>query len=154
MSHSLAKIWIHAVFGTKNSEPMIHQHLENKLYNHIREHLEKDFECTVRVINGMPDHLHILFLLNPNFAIKDILKNIKGESSHWVNQENLTKIKFAWQTGYGAFSVSESNVEKVYRYIQNQKQHHKTKTFAEEYEEFMRKYGLPFLNETDKSVLE
>jgi putative transposase len=154
MSHSLTKIWIHAVFGTKNSEPIIPHHLDNKMYEHIREHLEKDFDCSVRAINGMSDHLHILFLLTPNFAVKDILKNVKGESSHWVNQENLTKIKFAWQTGYGAFSVSESSIEKVSRYIQNQKEHHKTKTFTEEYEEFMKKHGLTFFKETDKSVLE
>jgi putative transposase len=154
MSHSLTKIWIHAVFGTKNCEPTIHQNLELKLYPHIQEHLEKDFECTVSAINGIPDHIHILFLLSPNFSVKDILKNIKGESSHWINQENLTKIKFAWQTGYGAFSVSESNVEKVVKYIDNQKEHHKKKTFAVELEEFMKNHGLPFHNETDKSVSE
>lgn len=154
MSHSLTKIWIHAVFGTKNSEPMIHQGLESKMYQHIREHIESDFKSTVRIINGMPDHLHILFLLNPNFAMKDVIKNIKGESSHWINQENLTKIKFAWQTGYGAFSVSESNIDKVDRYIQNQKEHHKKKTFVQEYEEFMKKHGLLFFKETDKSVIE
>lgn len=154
MSHSLTKIWIHAVFGTKNREPIIPHHLENKIYLHIQEHLEKDFDSPVRAINGMPDHLHILFLLNPNFAVKDILKNIKGESSHWVNQDNLTKTKFAWQTGYGAFSVSESNIEKVQQYIQNQKEHHQKKTFTVEYEEFMKKHGLPFLHETDKSVSE
>ena len=154
MSHSLTKIWIHTVFGTKNREPMIHQSFENKLYQHIREHLEKDFECSVRAVNGMSDHIHILFLLNPNYAIKDILKNIKGESSHWVNQENLTKGKFVWQTGYGAFSVSESNLDKVCQYILNQKVHHKKKTFTEEYEEFMKKHGLLLLNQTDKSVLE
>jgi len=154
MSHSLTKIWIHAVFGTKNREPIIRQHLENKIYLHIQEHLEKDFHCPVRAINGMSDHLHILFLLNPNFAVKDILKNVKGESSHWVNQDNLTRAKFAWQTGYGAFSVSESNIEKVQQYIQNQKEHHKMKIFTEEYEEFMKNHGLSFLHETDKSVSE
>lgn len=154
MTHSLTKIWIHTVFGTKNFEPMISPDLENNLYSHVHEHLEKDFESPVFAINGMSDHLHILFLISPNYSVKDILKNIKGESSHWVNQGNLTKIKFAWQTGYGAFSVSESNVPIVTRYIQNQKEHHKTKTFADEYEEFMAKHGLPFLMETDKSVNE
>ncbi len=154
MSHSLTKIWIHAVFGTKNFQPMIVQSLEGKLHQHIQLHLETDFESSVYSINGMQDHIHILFLLSPNFSIKDILKNIKGESSHWINQENLTKVKFAWQTGYGAFSVSESNVPKVGQYINNQKEHHRTKTFTEEYDEFIRKHGLPFLRETDKSVSE
>ena len=140
------------VFGTKNREPVIHHSLEDKIYHHIQEHLEKDFECTTNAINGMPDHLHILFLLNPNFALKDIIKNIKGESSHWINQENLMKVKFAWQTGYGAFSVSESNVDKVHHYIMGQKEHHKKKSFAEEYEDFMEKHGLLLLYITDTSV--
>jgi REP element-mobilizing transposase RayT len=154
MSHSYTKIWIHTIFGTKNFDPMIHQQLESTLYHHIKEHLEKDFESTVCAINGMPDHLHILFRLNPNYSVKDILKNIKGESSHWVNQGNLTKMKFAWQTGYGAFSVSESIVQKVCRYIENQKEHHRAKTYLEEYEEFMKKHGLPFPGENDTPVSE
>jgi len=152
MSHSLTKIWIHAIFGTKNHEPLIHPSIEQKLYAHIHEHLEKDFECKVRIINGMPEHVHILFLLSPNYAIKDIMQNAKGESSHWINQENLIKFKFAWQTGYGAYSVSESNVEKVEQYIRNQKEHHRQKTFIEEYNEFMEKHGL-LLMKTDESVV-
>lgn len=151
MSHSLTKIWIHAIFGTKEKQPLIHSSIEQKLYDHIQEHLEKDFECKVRIINGMPEHMHILFLLSPNYAVKDIMQNVKGESSHWVNQQNLIKFKFAWQTGYGAFSVSESNVEKVEAYIRNQKEHHRQRTFTEEFKEFMAKHGLLFL-ETDKSV--
>jgi hypothetical protein len=81
-------------------------------------------------------------ILNPNYAIKDIVKNIKGESSHWINQENMCPTAFAWQTGYGAFSVSESIVEIVERYIDNQKEHHRKKLFAEEYHEFMMQYGI------------
>ena len=154
MSHSLTKIWIHAVFSTKNREPLIHSAVEERIYVHIREHLQSDFECTVRSINGMPDHIHILFLLNPNYAVKDILKNVKGESSHWVNQNNIFKTKFAWQTGYGAFSVNELNREKVANYIRNQKKHHRKKTYAEEYEEFMKIHGLQFPPETDESVIE
>jgi REP element-mobilizing transposase RayT len=146
------KIWIHSIFGTKDCEPLIHPSIEAKVYAHIANHLEKDFNCPVRIINGMPEHVHVLFLLNPNFAIKDILKNAKGESSHWINQENLIKSKFSWQTGYGAFSVSESNVEKVEQYIRNQKEHHRQKTFMEEYNEFMEKHGLLFIK-TDESVL-
>lgn len=80
------------------------------------------------------------------------MKNVKGESSHWVNQENLTKVKFVWQVGYGAFSVSESNVDNVEQYIRNQKEHHKKITFMEEYEQYMRKHGLPLRSETVETV--
>ncbi len=142
MSHSLTKIWIHVIFGTKNFEPIINTRFENKLHLHLKEHLENDFDCQVRCINGFENHIHILFLLNPNYALKDILKNIKGESSHWINQEDFTKMKFAWQTGYGAFSVSESIVDKVEKYIHNQKEHHRKKSFQEEYKEFMQKHSL------------
>jgi REP element-mobilizing transposase RayT len=152
MSHSLAKIWLHVVFGTKDGEPLIHQKIEKKIHTHIHEHLENDFDCSVRAINGMPEHIHMLFQLNVNYAVKDILKNIKGESSHWTNQMGLLKGTFAWQTGYGAFSVSESIVPRVEHYIRNQKEHHRKKTFTDEYDEFMKKHGLPFFKETDESV--
>lgn len=152
MSHSLTKLWIHTVFGTKDRMPLIHNDFEEKLHSHIRQHLECDFGCRVRIIGGTADHVHILFLLDPNYSIKDIIKNIKGESSHWQNQQNITKLKFAWQIGYGAFSVSESNVTGVEQYIQNQKEHHKKITFMEEYEQFMRKHGLPLRSETVETV--
>ena len=96
----------------------------------------------VRIINGMADHIHILFLLNQNHSIADVFKQIKGNSSHWINQQNFMTSKFAWQIGYGAFSVSESMVKEVEKYIRNQKEHHKKITFREEYELFIKKYGL------------
>jgi len=148
MSHSYIKVWIHVVFTTKNMEPMILPSFEAKVYSHIREHIENDFQCKALAINGMPDHLHILVRLSQHIAIMDLLKNIKGESAHWINQQDFLRTKFAWQTGYGAFSVSESGVETVQRYIENQKEHHRVKTFTEEYEEFIATYAV----ETDESV--
>lgn len=146
MSHSLIKIWIHGVFSTKDRIPLIKETFEKKLYAHITKHLEKDFDCTIRIINGTADHVHILFLMSQNFAIQEIFKNIKGESSHWINSQKIIKDKFAWQVGYGAFSVSESNVKSVEEYIRNQKVHHKKQTFADEYDAFMKKYGLNIVN--------
>jgi REP element-mobilizing transposase RayT len=140
------------VFGTKERMPLIHESFEEKLHTHIKRHLEDDFGCRVRIIGGTADHIHILFLLDPNYSIKDIVKNIKGESSHWLNQQNLAKLKFAWQIGYGAFSVSESNVSGVEQYIQNQKEHHKKITFMDEYKEFMTKHGLQYVPETVETV--
>ena len=90
----------------------------------------------------MPDHVHCLFLLNPQKSISEVIKQIKGSSSHFINQSNLAIGKFAWQTGYGAFSVSESVVEKVYRYILNQKKHHQKKSFQQEYDAFLKLYGF------------
>ena len=137
MSHSFYKIWLHIVFSTKNREPLIPKEKEKIIYPFIAEQL-RELDCPVRIINGMPDHIHLLFLQNPNKSIAEIIKQIKGSSSHWINQEGIIQHQFAWQTGYGVFSVSESQLEKVYNYIKNQKEHHQKKTFTEEYESFIR----------------
>lgn len=146
MSHSLTKIWIHGIFRTKDSNTLIQKEFEDVLYLHIREKLETDFECQTRVINGTNDHVHVLFLLNPNYSIKEIFQGIKGESSHWINQNNFVKYNFAWQKGYAAFSVSESNMKEVERYIKDQKEHHKKRTFMEEYDIIMKKFGFVVTN--------
>ncbi|MGN6246845.1 MAG: IS200/IS605 family transposase [Ginsengibacter sp.] len=141
MSHSFNKIWIHAIWATKEREPFINLNVEEKLHEFIKGELNSQ-GCRVGIINGMPDHVHCLFLLNPNKPIAEVIKQIKGSSSHFVNQNNLVKEKFSWQTGYAAYSVSESVFEKVFKYIQNQKTHHQKKTFQQEYEEFIRLNGL------------
>ncbi|MCB0744388.1 MAG: IS200/IS605 family transposase [Ignavibacteriae bacterium] len=142
MSHSLTKIWIHGLFGTKNREALIKSTFENELHIHLKNKLENELECTVRTINGNKNHIHILFLLNPNYSIREVFKTIKGESSHWINQNDFLHTKFSWQIGYGAFSVSESQLKKVELYIKNQKEHHKQMTFEEEYEKFILKYKV------------
>lgn len=92
----------------------------------------------------MPEHVHLLFLLNPQKAIADVLKQVKGATSHWINQQDFVEAKFAWQGGYGAYSVSESQLEKVYNYILNQKDHHKKQSFVKEYENFSRLHGFNY----------
>ncbi len=141
MSHSLTKIWIHGIFSTKDKQPLIRPKIEAKLHLHLKAHLETDLSCRVRVINGTENHIHLLFLLDQSHSIQEIFKNLKGESSHWINQQDLLTKKFAWQVGYSAFSVSESMVENVEKYIKNQKFHHKKMSFSEEYALFLKKYG-------------
>ena len=141
MSHSYNKIWIHAIWATKERLPLIHPSVERKIHQFISDQL-RDQGCPVRIINGMPDHIHCLFLLSPNKSIADVIKQIKGSSSHYINQNNMIADKFAWQTGYASFSVSESQLERVYQYIKNQKEHHAKKTFLQEYDEFIIAHGL------------
>ena len=141
MSHSFNKIWIHAIWATKERLPLLHQNSEQKVYSFIAEQL-RELGCPVRIINGMPDHIHCLFLLNPQKSVADVIKQIKGSSSHYINEHNIITDKFSWQTGYAAYSVSESVVEKVFKYIKNQKEHHQKKTYQQEYEEFLKLYGL------------
>jgi REP element-mobilizing transposase RayT len=121
--------------------PLIQLNVENQIYQFISDQLREQ-DCPVRIINGMPDHIHCLFLLSPQKTISDVVKQIKGSSSHFINQQELIPEKFSWQTGYAAYSVSESVVNKVFEYIQNQKIHHQKKTFQQEYDEFIQLVGF------------
>ncbi|MFQ6673720.1 MAG: IS200/IS605 family transposase [Fidelibacterota bacterium] len=141
MSHSLSRVWIHAVFGTKDRKPLLRPDFAQGVHDHIKTYLE-ELGCSVRLINGTADHVHLLFLLGHQRSISQVMKSVKSESSHWINQHDFHPAKFAWQVGYGLFSVSESGVEKVERYIEGQKEHHRNVTFREEFDYFMRKYDL------------
>ena len=141
MPHSFNKIWIHAIWATKDRMPLIQLNVENQIYQFISDQLREQ-NCPVRIINRMPDHIHCLFLLSPQKTISDVVKQIKGSSSHFINQQELIPEKFSWQTGYAAYSVSESVVNKVFEYIQNQKIHHQKKTFQQEYDEFIQLVGF------------
>jgi putative transposase len=141
MSHSYNQIWIHAIWSTKVRLPLIHAGVEKTIHQYLFDQL-RELGCPVRIVNGMPDHIHALFLLSPRKSIADVIKQIKGSSSHYINANNLIDHKFAWQTGYAAYSVSESAVDKVFQYIKNQKEHHQQNTFQQEYEAFIELHGL------------
>ena len=140
MPHSFNKIWIHAIWATKERQPFITNKVEKQIHDLLRKELI-EMGCPVRIVNGMPDHVHLLFLLNPQKSIAEVIKQIKGSSSHFINEQNLIPEKFSWQTGYASYSVSESQLEKVFQYIRNQKSHHRKKTFSQEYEEFIALHG-------------
>ncbi|MCK5382071.1 MAG: transposase [Candidatus Latescibacteria bacterium] len=144
MAHSLAKIWIHTVFGVKDNQSLLLPAFRNTVHKHITSKLT-ELSCRVRIVNGVADHLHGLFLLPREDHIAHIMKYVKGESSHWINQSDFLKVKFSWQVGYGAFSVSESNVKQVEAYIANQEAHHRKMSFEEEYERLMNIH-FPDLN--------
>jgi REP element-mobilizing transposase RayT len=95
-------------------------------------------------INGMPDHIHILFGMRPTQSLSDLMKQVKQDSSKWINNKNFVNGKFSWQAGFGAFSYSKSEVPKVINYIKNQELHHKSKTFQEEYLQLLKKFKIEF----------
>lgn len=113
-----------------------------KIHYYIRQQLIES-GCPVRIVNGMPDHIHCLFLMNPNKTLSEIIKQVKGSTSHFINQQNIISQKFSWQVGYGAFSVSESGKEKVFEYNKNQKKHHEKRNVQEEVETFVQLYDVP-----------
>jgi putative transposase len=121
--------------------PLIHPKMEQKLFEFLKDELKK-MGCMVSIVNGMPDHVHCLFGINPQKSITDIIKQIKGSSSHYVNSNNLLSEKFIWQRGFGVFGVSYSAVDHVYYYIRNQKKHHQKRTFENEYIKFMKLHGF------------
>jgi len=120
---------------------MLSHDLRKKLFSHVQENA-KTKAILLDVINGYSDHVHVLLRLRPDQSIAKVAQLLKGESSHWFNEQKLIRFKFEWQDEYIALSVSESQIDKVREYIKNQEEHHRKKTFAEEYEQFMKKYGF------------
>jgi len=136
---SFVRVLIHSVWGTKNREHFLTTEIRQKVIEHMRENARSK-NIYILELNGYTDHLHCLFGLNADRSLSKTLQLIKGESAHWINKENLTIKKFEWADEYFAVSVSESLLDKVKEYISNQEEHHKNKSFKEEYDEFIRKY--------------
>jgi putative transposase len=137
---SFVKIWIHLVFATKNRQPLLASKFRVELHNHIKENC-KEKGIFLQAINGYSDHIHCLISLGKDQNISKIAQLIKGESSFWINKEDLTNGTFSWQDDYFAVSISESQVGAVINYINNQEKHHAKKSFNDEVDEFMKVYG-------------
>ncbi len=136
------KVYIHFVWSTKNRVPYLDSiELRQSLWQHIRENA-KEKGIFIDFVNGYHDHCHCLVSLGVNQTIQKVMQLIKGESSYWINKHQITKDKFEWQDDYFAVSVSESVVDKVREYIKNQEEHHSKKTFQQEYNEFIEKFGF------------
>ncbi len=135
------KIWIHLIFSTKNRDKLISKNLKPSLLKHIKENSIKK-NIYIDFMNCVNDHIHLLISLNSEQSISKVTQLIKGESSHWINKNNLIPNKFEWQDEYIAVSIGHSQVHRVRDYIKNQEEHHRKKTFQEEYDEFIKKYGF------------
>ncbi|MFH2143592.1 MAG: IS200/IS605 family transposase [Bacteroidota bacterium] len=136
------KVYIHFVWSTKNGKPFLDSpELRKMVWQHIRENA-KEKNIYIDFINGFNNHCHCLISLGVDQTIQKVMQLIKGESSFWINKQELIKQKFEWQDEYFAVSVSESVIVKVREYIRNQEEHHKHKTFQQEYDEFIRKYNF------------
>lgn len=135
------KIWIHLIFSTKNRQKIISKELKKVLMPHIKGNSIKK-NIYIDFMNCVEDHFHSLISMRGNQSISNIAQLIKGESSHWINENKLIPTKFEWQNDYIAVSVSESNVNIVREYIKNQEEHHRKKSFMDEYNEIIKKYGF------------
>ena len=128
MANTYTQIHIQTVFAVQNRQSLIGDEWKEDLYKYMTSIIQNNNHKLLQ-INGMPDHLHILFGLRPVQAISNLMKQVKQDSSKWINQNRLARGKFSWQEGYGAFSYSKSQLPRVIKYIQNQQEHHKTKSF-------------------------
>jgi REP element-mobilizing transposase RayT len=143
MANTYTQIHIHAVFTVKNKDCVIGQHWKDELYKYITG-IVQYHQHKLLAINGMPDHIHVFFGMKPTQSLSDLMQDIKGNSSKWINEKKFIKSKFSWQEGYGAFSYSKSQIPHVVQYIQNQEEHHKRKTFSQEYKEFLDAFGIAY----------
>lgn len=145
---SWVRIWVHLVFSTKNKIPFLNStEIRNNVFSHISENA-KEKDIWLDSVNGHKEHIHCLVSLGREQTISKVAQLIKGESSFWINKNEMIPQKFEWQDDFWAVSVSESHVSKVQKYIATQEQHHGIKSFKEEIDEFMKKYGWSYVSGT------
>ena len=143
MANTYTQIHIQFVFAVKHRKGIIHNSFKDELYKYITGIIQTH-NHKLLAINGMSDHIHILIGMRPTQSISDLLQDIKGSSSKWINEKKFLNVKFEWQEGYGAFSYSKSSVENVINYIKNQEEHHRRKTFKEEYLKLLEDFEIDF----------
>ena len=143
MPQSLSSILVHLIFSTKNREPFITPAIELELHPYITKIL-RELKSPCLTLNGTSDHVHVLFALSRVITIAELVEEVKTNSSKWIKTKGGEFRNFHWQRGYGAFSIGQSNVEVLKRYIRHQKEHHKRVTFQDEYRDFLKSYGIDF----------
>lgn len=141
MANTFSQIYIQIVFSVKGRHNLIQKKWQEELYKYICG-IVSGKQQKVFAIGGVGDHIHILVSLKPNISISDLVKEIKINSSKWINEKRFVYGKFQWQEGFGAFSYSHSQLDNVIEYINNQEQHHKKKTFKDEYIELLKKFNI------------
>lgn len=146
MPSAYTQNFYHTVFSTKHRELLITEEIEQRLYPFLGG-IVRDLGCTSIAINGMPDHVHLLVRYRQDLSHSELLQQIKGRSSKWMNETFVDATKFGWQEGYGGFTVSKSSVDAVEAYIRDQKEHHKRFDFKTEFLELLRRHGIDFVEE-------
>lgn len=143
MAHTFTNLLTHIIFSTKDRAPVIDAELKPELHAYLGG-IVREIKGKAYSINGTTDHVHLAVSLPPTISLSEAMKIVKANSSRWVSGKWRTRKNFSWQIGYGAFSVSKSNVATVIRYIENQEEHHRKITFKEEFLEFLSKHGIEY----------
>lgn len=143
MTNTFSQIYIHLVFSVRNKESSISDRWKNELYKYITA-IVKNSGQNLIAINGTSNHVHILMRMRPTCCLSDLVRDIKKSTNSFIREQKFTRCNFYWQEGFGAFSCSSSSVDNVIRYIQNQEEHHKKRSFKEEYLDFLKKYEVEY----------
>lgn len=140
---SFTQLTYHIIFATKYRRPSISDNIQERLYKYIGGTLRAKKGHLIE-IGGRPDHVHILASLSPSLAVADVVRDVKANSSKWMNEQSDILQTMQWQKGYGTYTVSYSQIENVQQYIRKQEEHHRTRTFQEEYITFLKRHGIEF----------
>jgi putative transposase len=143
MADTYTQIHLHVIFAVRYRQGLIQSHWQNSLYRYITG-IVQQYGHKVLAINGMPDHVHLFFGMRPTQSLSELMKQVKGSSAKWINENRLSVGRFGWQEGYGAFSYSRSQTEAVVKYINQQQEHHRHRSFRDEYLELLRKFEVDF----------
>ena len=143
MSNTYTQIYIHIVFAVKGRQNLIPKEHKTELHGYIMGIIKKKKQTVIQ-INSMPDHIHILVGITPNTTVSDLVRDIKANSSKFINQKRWVMGRFEWQVGFGAFSYSRSHLDALVKYIKNQEKHHMGKTFREEYLEILERFRVNY----------
>jgi len=143
MPQSLSNILVHIVFSTKLTRPLIAQTIKKEPYSYIASIL-KDCDCSPIIIGGVDDHVHVLCKLSKTRSISSVIEDVKKKSSKWIKSKGVKYKEFYWQNGYGVFSIGKSQANTLKEYIQKQEDHHRKKSFKEEFLEILNRYGIEY----------
>lgn len=143
MANTYTQLFVHVIFSTKGREKVLHKSFREELFKYISGILTHKNQKAFAV-NGWIDHIHILVGIEPNISVSELVRDIKHSSTNFIKEKNFIKQKFNWQKGFGAFTYSKSQIDSVIKYIMTQEEHHKHKTFEEEYIEFLDKFEVDY----------
>jgi len=146
MANTYTKINIHAIFAVKHRQALIPKSFAPELYQYMAGIIKNEKQFPI-LINGMPDHVHLAFSMKPSISVSDLIRVVKTNSSKWINDQGVLNHEFAWQRGFGAFSYGQSQMGDLIRYIENQENHHKRRTFKEEYLGFLKAFQVEYKEE-------
>jgi REP element-mobilizing transposase RayT len=141
MAGTFSQIYIQYVFAVKGRENLLQKPWREEVFKYKAGIIKGKNQKPI-IINGVTDHVHVLVGLKPSISISDLVRDIKNNSSHFINEQKFTKANFAWQEGYGVFSYAHSQIDNIYQYIAKQEEHHHVKTFKEEYIDFLQKFQI------------